>query len=221
MKLGVITAKDSTRFVASLPFPPVLASSVPQSIMSIRPIRGLPCLALLCALALVACGAADDQPDADGGTECAPCIDPELRWGQDGGFVAYTDASELRSCNTYRHTREPAGDPEQTSLACERSVPCTGSGLHGVSDVLRALSDPDVQQAVAEHGVVYGVDSRPVDGTVFRIQVGSSAIDVGLPCPASGGGGCDPIPTGVSALADLLHALSPDDGDGTMPLEDS
>jgi hypothetical protein len=72
---------------------------------------------------------------------------------------------------------------------------------------LRALSDPDVQQAVAQHEVLYGVDSRPVDGTVVRIRIGSSVIDVGSPCPTSGGGGCDPIPTGVSALADLLRAI--------------
>jgi hypothetical protein len=171
------------------------------------PIPALRCFALSSALALVACDAADDQADGDGGAECAPCIDPELHWGQDGGFVAYTDASELSWCNTYRHTREPAGDPGQTSLACERSVPCTGSGLHGISDVLRALSDPDVQQAVAQHEVLYGVDSRPVDGTVVRIRIGSSVIDVGSPCPTSGGRGCDPIPTGVSALADLLRAI--------------
>ena len=80
-----------------------------------------------------------------------------------------------------------------------------GSGLHGVSDVLQALAHPDVEQARAMGMVLFGVDTRPVDGQVFRIEIGSdSVIDVGSPCQSAG---CDPIPAGVSALADLLRAI--------------
>lgn len=142
--------------------------------------------------------------DSDAGAECSPCIGAPLRWGPDGGFVAFRDSSELVDCNTYRHTREPVGDPGQTMLECERGVPCMGSGLHGIADVLQALSHPDVEQALGMKMVVFGRDSRPVDGTVLRIELMGSVIDVGSPCMTAG---CTAIPAGVTTLVELLRDI--------------
>jgi hypothetical protein len=142
--------------------------------------------------------------DSDAGADCSPCIGAPLRWGPDGGFVAFRDSSELADCNTYRHTREPARDPGQTMLACERGVPCMGSGLHGIADVLQALSHPDVEQALGMKMVVFGRDTRPVDGTVFRIEHVGSVIDVGSPCMEAG---CNATPAGVTTLVELLRDI--------------
>jgi hypothetical protein len=142
--------------------------------------------------------------DSDAGASCSPCIGATVGWGPDGGFVAFRDKSELVDCNTYRHTREPIRDPGQTMLDCERGVPCMGSGLHGIADVLSALSHPDVEQALGMKMVLFGRDSRPVDGTVLRIETAGSVIEVGSPCMEAG---CNAIPAGVTTLVELLRAI--------------
>jgi len=53
---------------------------------------------------------------------------------------------------------------------------------------------------------VYGEDSRPVDGTVFRITRNGKSIDVGSPC-GSPAPACVAIPPGVNALASVLRSL--------------
>jgi hypothetical protein len=46
---------------------------------------------------------------------------------------------------------------------------------------------------------------RPVDGTVFRIDVGGRIIDVGTAC--SGTVGCRAVPAGVEALRRALVGI--------------
>lgn len=78
--------------------------------------------------------------------------------------------------------------------------------MHGVSDVLQALQNPDVQAALAQGHVLFGTDPRPVDGTVLEIVArADTSLEVGGPC--SGGASCSAIPAGVSALAELLRAI--------------
>lgn len=154
-------------------------------------------------------GAAAVSGDDAGVPACSPCIDGSVSWGDVGGLVVYSDRSTLDGCNTYHRTRTPAGRGTAEMLACERSLPCMGSGLHGVSDVLQALQNTDVQAALAQGHVLFGSDPRPVDGTVLDIVArADTAIDVGSPC--SGGGSCAAIPPGVSALAALLRAIDDD-----------
>ncbi|HEX2677809.1 MAG TPA: hypothetical protein VHM19_14250 [Polyangiales bacterium] len=150
-----------------------------------------------------------DWLDDGGAAPCSPCIGKTVGWGPNGGFVAYTDHSELTQCNEYHHKREPAGrGPMDPAIECERPVPCMGSGLHGIADVLQALQHPDVVAARKNAMVLYGYDSRPVDGTVFRIELPGSVIDVGGACQSSGGGGaCTDIPAGVAALKALLESI--------------
>jgi hypothetical protein len=68
------------------------------------------------------------------------------------------------------------------------------------------VANADVQEAIAAAPVVYGVDSRPVDGVLLRIEIGSAIVDVGSPCEPSSSA-CTEIPTGVAALQDGLEAL--------------
>jgi len=141
--------------------------------------------------------------DADAGSDCTPCIDTLLGWAQNGGLVAFVDSSHLDACNTFRRTRD--GNEASDAVECQRPVPCMGSGLHGISDVLQALAHPDVEHARSMGAVLFGEDTRPVDGQVFRIDIDSAGvIEVGAPCQSAG---CNPIPEGVSALVDLLHAI--------------
>lgn len=153
-----------------------------------------------------AAGDAADGGDDAGVAACGPCVDGSLSWGDIGGLVANTQRSTLDSCNTYHRTRTPAGRGASDMLDCQRSLPCMGSGLHGVSDVLQALQSADVQAALAQGHVLFGSDPRPVDGTVLEIVARpNTSIEVGGSC--SGGASCSAIPAGVSALAELLRAI--------------
>jgi hypothetical protein len=118
----------------------------------------------------------------------------------------FNERSTLDACNVFEHTRSPAGNGTGTVLACERSLPCMGSGLHGVSDVLLALQHADVQAALAKGQVLFGSDPRPDDGSVFEIVArAGTSIEVGDAC--SGSASCAAIPAGVNALANLLRAI--------------
>ena len=200
------------------------------------PIRLRPrLLALLfCAGAATACDATDDPPspasDAGagkggrGGTagtagnagnagagrggsaaSCSPCVEDSIEWGNNGGFVAFTERSSLSACSRYRHERRSAGGGA-VMAQCGRELPCMGSGLHGISDVLHEIEQRDVVAALAKGEVLFGVDARPVDGQVFEIVVGDDTILVGMPC-AQGASGCMAIPPGVDALAQVLRSI--------------
>jgi hypothetical protein len=151
-------------------------------------------------------GSAGSSGSAGGGGMCAPCLREAIDWGNSGGLIARTDRSALDPCNTFRHTRTTLGGGGAPASACERMLPCMGSGLHGIADVNAAVMHPDVQAALAKGDVLFGRDSRPIDGQVFEITVGKNTITVGDPCTA-GGGACAAIPLGVNALAQLLRAI--------------
>jgi hypothetical protein len=151
-------------------------------------------------------GSAAGSGDDAGAPACAPCIDGSISWGNIGGFVAFTEESTLDACNAYQHTRSSAAGGATPMLHCQRPLPCMGSGLHGVSDVLQALQHADVQATAGKGTVLFGSDPRPVDGTVFEIVLGrSTTIDVGGACASSAS--CKAIPAGITALADLLRSI--------------
>jgi hypothetical protein len=139
-------------------------------------------------------------PAVDAGCGCVP----DIKWGPNGGLVAYQDGSSIAACFDYKHERVSyrvdAGNP-----SCHETLLGCGSGLRSGHDIVAFLDLPDVKQAIAAMKVVYGIDTRPSDGSVFRIEVGGAIIDVGSPCTATGG--CTPIPGGVSMLVDELRAI--------------
>jgi hypothetical protein len=76
-----------------------------------------------------------------------------------------------------------------------------------------AVNHRDVQQALsAKSPLLYGRDSRPVDGTVFEFKRAgdSRSFLVGSACAGGqpiDGAACLEIPTGVAELRDLLLKL--------------
>jgi hypothetical protein len=56
------------------------------------------------------------------------------------------------------------------------------------------------------------VDTRPVDGAVYRIDLGGAVIEVGAPCGSGGGlgGACIAIPPAIADLVSTLQALVAD-----------
>lgn len=76
-----------------------------------------------------------------------------------------------------------------------------------VGDVNAAFAHPDVVAAFAAAPILYGRDTRPVDGQVFEIEeVGGAIVTVGSDC-GSVGPACVAIPPGVAALQALLVRL--------------
>jgi hypothetical protein len=127
-----------------------------------------------------------------------------LSWGPNGGLVSQQDRSDVTPCRTYAHEREFFRQ-ERPTLSCKQELLPCGSGALGIGDVTAALAHADVQAALAVAPVLYGLDLRPVDGTVFRITVAGKIIEVGDDC--GGQTGCRDVPTGVASLVSVLRSV--------------
>jgi hypothetical protein len=153
-------------------------------------------------------GTSGDAGKADSGdsaTACG-CISYAISWGYIGGMVAYTDRSTLGTCFKYTHRRDSFVTSEP-SLVCEQEEPlCDNKTVIGSEQITAAIQNTDVQSALSNGNILYGVDSRPVDGQVFEIKVGDDTIEVGSNCGTSGNS-CVPIPQGVQTLVALLKKL--------------
>jgi hypothetical protein len=80
-----------------------------------------------------------------------------------------------------------------------------------VADVEAALAHADVLDALRRDTKTYGTDTRPCDGSVLAITVGTKTFEVGGECKGEPTG-CSPnpcvtVPAGVRALASLLQKL--------------
>jgi hypothetical protein len=148
---------------------------------------------------------------AGGGGPLGCQLDASYEYGDIGGFVAYEDRVTLTPPSAYRYTRSPrVTDPPD--ITCAPAMPaCSDAAAIDVADVMAAIHDPAVQAALSAPGnqngmVAFGSDSRPVDGTVFRIaRVGVGEFLVGSPCGTSAG--CVAIPAAVTRLMDTLRGL--------------
>jgi hypothetical protein len=146
----------------------------------------------------------DDAAVAADASSEAGCVARPIKWGPNGGFVAYSDTHMLMPCRDYAFERVGSRDPDATT-SCENVV--TPAALVSIDDVNAALDNTDVAAAIAAPPpVLYGADSRPVDGVVFRIEIGKGVIDLGGEC--NGSAGCKAIPAGLKALQDTLLALT-------------
>lgn len=150
--------------------------------------------------------AGDGAVTLDASVTCTDCVSGTLSWGSNGGFVAFQDESSLAACRDFQRKRSPGIDGG--APACTTQLGACSAAPVAVGDVERALAHPDVVAAFALATTpVYGTDSRPVDGTVFRITRDGKSIDVGNPCGSSSAPACVPIPPGVDALANVLRSL--------------
>lgn len=141
----------------------------------------------------------------DSNVPCTDCVTGTLTWGDNGGRVAYEDESSLSTCREFQRKR--LLNTDGGSFTCTTEIGGCAASAIAVGDVERALAHPDVLAAFAAAMTFYGADSRPVDGTIFRITREGKSIDVGDPCGAPPAPACVDIPPGVAALVGTLRAL--------------
>jgi hypothetical protein len=92
------------------------------------------------------------------------------------------------------------GSASDGKLTCTREVPCASATAVTVPAIEAAIANADVQAALAKApGMVYGTDSRPVDGTVYKFARGDKNFFVG---------GGNAVPAGLRALETLLRKLT-------------
>ncbi len=147
--------------------------------------------------------AGDVAPPVD--VACTDCVSSTVSWGMNGGRVLFQDRSSVASCRVFTFHRMSFGGPPDRM--CSNDVPgCSATARPNIADLQAALADPDVVAALAMAPVLYGRDTRPSDGTVFQIQVGSRLVEIGVDC--AGASGCRPVPPGVARLRTLLESIS-------------
>jgi hypothetical protein len=127
------------------------------------------------------------------------CAIGEVNWRNDGGFVAYHLSSKLESCTDYTLTKTPVevARPEQQ---CSVKLECTEQAVQ------QALSRSDVAEAF-DSGILYGRDTRPVDGVVLIVTHQGKSLSVGDECRDGDPPNCIPLPVGVRALVAALRDL--------------
>lgn len=175
--------------------------------------KGDGCNTCTCTLVGMACTArvCVSLPD----TAAPVCSLPyALTFGSSGGMVLYQDGYSLDGEGHMTVTRTytlRAGMDGPQVRSCSPTLPaCGASDVVSVSTIAQDLTDADVQTAFAlTTSHVYGVDNRPVDGTVWSITRASGGnILVGSPCPSQTMNSCQSIPPGIQRLADDLKSLA-------------
>jgi len=138
-------------------------------------------------------------------------FDTIYRYGDTGGLVAYENQATLTPPSGYRYTRSAAYGTPPSDVSCAPSLPRPNSaGTIDAADVMQDLADPDVQQALAAASPpTYGVDARPVDGSIFQfLRADGRGFLAGGPCPpTTSSSTCLGVPNGVTKLVADLRAL--------------
>ncbi|WP_437317374.1 hypothetical protein [Sorangium sp. So ce385] len=149
-------------------------------------------------------GSNGSSSDGSGGSDGCGCVEDTIRWGYFGGFTPNEETSALSPCRDFSFERR-AIRGDTLLMTCSQELEACEEGV-SAGDVANALGHPDVVAALAAAPVLYGRDARPVDGSLFRIQVDDAVVDVGYECGEAPG--CVPIPDGVAALVDVLRTLT-------------
>jgi hypothetical protein len=168
------------------------------------------------------CGCRGDQawcdfvgcPVVDAGKDiCA--LPTVVTFGAIGGMVTYEDQDKLDPTSGLTITRNYNGRGSSsgdgaTVRSCAPTMPtCGTSAVVSLSTIVADLAAADVQAAfVLPATPIFGIDHRPVDGTIWSIALASGgSVLVGEPCP-SVMDSCRPTPPGVQKLADDLKSLA-------------
>jgi hypothetical protein len=147
--------------------------------------------------------------DAPG--SCA--LPTSIVFGHDGGMVIYQDQCSLAATGMLTITRTNYGRGAVDAGAVGRCAPplpaCGASGVVSISNIVADLAAADVQAAFKSGTLLFGIDPRPWDGTVYSISLGSGGtILVGQDCAASDGTSCVPISAALKRLTDDLKSLA-------------
>jgi hypothetical protein len=132
-----------------------------------------------------------------------------LAFGPTGGETSYDQTYELSPVRTFVATRVTRGVPE-TRTTCTTQVPeCDTEDVlvTDIGDIASLLRRPDVEAAFAEGAPpLYGLDDRPVDGTVFAVtRFDGRSFMVGGDCGSVPS--CVPIPPVIALLVRHLQNL--------------
>jgi hypothetical protein len=151
----------------------------------------------------------DTAAPADGPLICA--FDATYTYGPDGGLVASNVLSTLTPPASYRHTTTflAIADPPPP-LSCMPALPaCGDSARVDASDIARDFADPDVARAMAmSTPPLYGLDSRPTDGTMFQLMRGDGhGFLAGPTCDTVSEFCHGSVPAGIARLVADLKAL--------------
>ncbi len=183
--------------------------------------RGLRIALLAVGLVLIGCEkrplerqTTTDSSDASIAEDSKPTCPPwqGIAWGLGGGNGPRRYASRMSWDGRYTVERfDPDGSGGLATLSCTANLdrwhlpsPAAPSKL---ADVKRALAHPDVVAALGTDAAsLFGVDTRPGDGTIMHIDVNGRAFDIGPDCP-SDGPRCVPVPSGVRGLEAVLQAI--------------
>ena len=154
---------------------------------------------------------ANTTPDVRADASCT--LSTGMTFGSDGGLVIYQDEysldpkAGLSITRTYYGRASVDGPSVRT---CTPPLPaCDASSVVSLATIAADLAAADVQAAFqAGTTQSYGVDTRPMDGTMWSIALTSGGkVLVGTPCTSTSGA-CVAIPTGVKRLADDLRSLA-------------
>ena len=144
--------------------------------------------------------------------ECA-CLVEEIAWWRDGGLVPSSIEGHLTPCAQFEYT-ETTGEPVAHRFCWATLELC--SDAYGPDDVNDAIAHPDVQAALARAPILFGADSRDLDGHVDHIEVGGKVIELGAPCGAPEQAAHCEIPKGVENLDKLLGYIQLQQHVGTV-----
>jgi len=153
-------------------------------------------------------------PPADAAPSCT--LSTGLTFGTNGGMVIYQDEYRLDPKTGLAVTRTyylRAAVDGATVRSCAPPLPaCGDASTVSLANIVADLDSPDVQAAFQKGATpLFGLDERPVDGTVYSIALdGVGTILVGYPCRTGGSSTCVEIPAGVQRLADDLRRLAAD-----------
>ncbi|MEA2699203.1 MAG: hypothetical protein QOI66_3474 [Myxococcales bacterium] len=147
--------------------------------------------------------APDRQEASDTGDGCT--LADTYAFGWTGGLVAFSDESTLSPPNKYDHVRTYFRSDGGTKSCSITQLSCQGMNSFGLYDIQLALQKSDVVSAFNEPTpLLYGTDSRPVDGAVYSVRRSDGhGVLVGGDC-AGGAGNCRPIPGGLTVLVGIL-----------------
>jgi len=146
----------------------------------------------------------------DAGLAAACVLPTSLAFGALAGLTDHVDRFILEPSGwlTLTRTWSQASSDAGASM-CQLATPACGTpNVVTIATLAADLADAEVRDAFAEAAILFGVDARHWDGTVFSIQRSDGKqILVGDPC-GSGTTACRTIPPGIAALVRDLKSLS-------------
>jgi hypothetical protein len=154
-----------------------------------------------------------DLPSTVDAPLCA--LSSNLTFGHDGGNALYWDSNRLTSTSftVTRNYNGRANPDGAASVSCSPPLPACGlAGAVTIATINADLANSDVQSVWGlpqNPTPVFGVDQRPVDGTVYSIALDDGhKVLVGGQCASPVMSSCRYIPAGLVQLVQDLQKLA-------------